>query len=156
MRTAIESQVSDVERLNGSCHRREFGWSIKLAPPKQRKQKCETACSVTSETLSTAIEIRQYSDLILVLRTRADELQLSRETIDAIAGLPERYASKVLSLRGVRRIGMQTLGPLLAALGMKLIAVEDEAAMKRNQSQYVKRDDPHTRSAKARHSRPAA
>jgi len=70
------------------------------------------------------------------LRSRADQLEVSREMISEIAGLLERYANKVLSLKGERRIGMQSLGSLLGALGLKLIAVEDTAALERNRTRY--------------------
>jgi hypothetical protein len=42
------------------------------------------------------------------------------------------------------------MGALLDALGLKLIAVPNEAALERNRSQYVARDEAHLRSAKAR------
>jgi hypothetical protein len=61
--------------------------------------------------------------------------------------LPDRYASKVLSLKHLWRIGMETLGPMLTALGMKLIAVEDEVALERYRPRYVKRNASQVRSA---------
>jgi hypothetical protein len=84
------------------------------------------------------------------LRSRADQLEVSREMISEIAGLPERYANKVLSLKGERRIGMQSLGSLLGALGLKLIAVEDTAALERNRTRYEACDAAHVTSARAR------
>ena len=99
-------------------------------------------------------EIRCYGDLLIVLRARADELQISRELISELGGLPDRYASKLLSLSGSKRIGMQSLGPLLGALGLKLVAVEDPAAIKRNRHRFVARDKAHVTSAKKFHARP--
>ncbi len=64
-------------------------------------------------------EIVDYDTLIVAPRARADELEISRETISGVAGLSDRYASKVLSLRRIRRIGLESLGPLLDVLGLK-------------------------------------
>ena len=75
----------------------------------------------------------------------------------SISGLPDRYSSKVLSLTSCRRkrIGMVSLGPLLGALGLKLIAVEDHEAVARNRSRYTVRDAAHLKSASARWNAPA-
>jgi hypothetical protein len=98
---------------------------------------------------ATPREVKDYDDLIELLRARANELQISRETIDYVGGLPDRLSSKVLSLNHLRRIGMETLGPFLDALSLKLIAVPDEEALARNRSRYVRRDESAARSANA-------
>jgi hypothetical protein len=105
--------------------RREFGWSTKLSEKKAKNSNATTYVAPKT-TPSTEIEIRGYSDLITVLRTRADELQISREIIDDISGLQPGYSGKILSINQLRRLGPQTLGPLLEVLGLKLIAVPDE------------------------------
>jgi hypothetical protein len=55
---------------------------------------------------STPAEVTDYDSLIALLRSRADELQISRATIDHIAGLPDRLSNKILGLSQIRRIGM--------------------------------------------------
>jgi hypothetical protein len=45
---------------------------------------------------------------------------------------------------------MASLGPLLAALSLKLIMVPDEEALERNRSRYTTRDEAHLKSANAR------
>jgi hypothetical protein len=178
MRAAIEAQVSDVEALEGIAGQtafcinqkartrlNPFGWQlspnierasaahkrkvVEAKPKKPPKQKpiapAIIACPATPAVISS------YDDLIIALRARADELQISRETIDVIAGTPDRLASKVMSLNKTRRIGMQTLGAFLGALSVKLVMVVDEVAFEQNRSRYVKRDDAHFRSATARH-----
>jgi hypothetical protein len=90
-------------------------------------------------------EIADYDDLLRALRARADHLEVSRELIDNLAGLSDRYASKVLSLSKTKRIGLETLGPILGALGMKLIAVQDDAALERNRPRMVKRNKSQVR-----------
>lgn len=85
-------------------------------------------------------EITDYDSLIAALRVRADQLEISRATIDDIAGLCDRYASKILSLSKAKRIGLETLGPILGALGLKLIAVQDDEATERYRARRVKRN----------------
>jgi hypothetical protein len=87
---------------------------------------------------------------------RTDELQISRETIDHVAGVLAGFSAKVLSLKKIRRIGMETLGPFLDVLGLKLVAIPNGAALERNKSRLVKRCDAHARSAKARWQHPVA
>ena len=94
-------------------------------------------------------EVTDYPGLLVALRSRADELQVARETIDEISGLPARYSGKILGLKQVRRIGMLSLGPLLGALGVKLIMVEDAAALKLVAGRLRKRAEGCVRSATA-------
>jgi hypothetical protein len=94
-------------------------------------------------------EITSYDGLILALRARQDQLNVSLATIDYVAGFPDRYSGKILSLRGARRIGMQSLGPLLGALGLKLIAVDDPEQLAKIRRRLEPRDEAHTKSAKA-------
>jgi hypothetical protein len=101
-------------------------------------------------------EINDYPLLIQAMRQRADDLSLSRENIDEIAGWADRLAGKLLSLtpigqrrdgsrRSARRLGLETLGPMLAALGMNLVAVEDPDALERYQAQRKSRNESQVR-----------
>ena len=69
--------------------------------------------------------IRSMADLVEALRQRRDELDISHETIDAIAGLQSGYASKLLAPRAPRNIGYMSLGDIMGALGVGLQVVED-------------------------------
>jgi hypothetical protein len=85
-------------------------------------------------------EIVDYRSLIAVCRLRADQLQVSRLTLDELAGLPSGYVGKLLALKSRKHIGVESLGALLGALGLKLIAVPIDARQrarmaKRNESQ---------------------
>jgi hypothetical protein len=62
------------------------------------------------------------------LRRRADELRLSRRTIDNLSGLPDGYCQKLLGPAKRRKLGMKSLGAILGALGVRLVMVEDPAA----------------------------
>jgi hypothetical protein len=81
-------------------------------------------------TMRQLAEATDYNGLIAAIRNRADELQVAGETIDEVAGLPARYSAKLLGPNQVRRIGAVSLGPLLGALALKLIIVEDEDALR--------------------------
>lgn len=74
-------------------------------------------------------EIRRYQDLHAGLRRRAEDLNISRLVIDEIGGLQPGYSSKLLAPDPIKNLGAKTLGGMLRALGLKLIAVEDPEAM---------------------------
>ena len=76
-------------------------------------------------------ECRDYDDLRAALRQRAEELNISRMEINRVSGLPNGYSAAVLSETANKRLGAKTIGPLLAALGLKLVVVEDAEAMAR-------------------------
>ena len=69
-----------------------------------------------------ARDCRTTEDLRAVFRRRVAQLNISLETLDAIAGLPTRYSSKVLGLQPTRRFGQISFEALLGALGLMLIA----------------------------------
>lgn len=132
---------SNLERASVARERKPV-----VAPPKQ--------APIAPAPLPPAApcEIYSYDDLVLALRQRADELEISRATIDELAGVPDRYSNKVLSIKKVRRIGMETLAAFLGALSVKLVMVEDPIALARNRSRMVKRNKSQVRV----HQHPAA
>ncbi len=71
-----------------------------------------------------------YPGMLAALRARTEELRLSREAIDQVAGLPSGYSGKILGIGQVRRLNLISLGPVLGALGIKLVMVEDAAALR--------------------------
>jgi hypothetical protein len=96
-------------------------------------------------------KITDYDSLLRLLRARADQLQISRSTIDHISGLQEGMSAKILSLNQLRRVGVGSLGPLLDALCLTLVAVPNDEAFARNKSRYIKRDIAHHTSASKGH-----
>jgi hypothetical protein len=78
-------------------------------------------------------EFRDYPGMLDALRARALELKLcvSDDENLALMGLPSNYISKLLRPKPVRRIGPHSLGPILGGFGVKLVMVEDVAAMAR-------------------------
>ena len=75
------------------------------------------------------VEVREYSDLHRAMRARAEQLNISRLSIDDIAGMPEGYAAKVLAPAPMKCAGHKALLPLLGALALKLVILEDPVAL---------------------------
>ena len=80
-----------------------------------------------------ADEIVEYSDFMQALRDRVSALQIQGDSFCEFAGLPRGYLSKLLTIRNVRRVGLQSMGPLLSAMGVKLQLVEDPGGTARLQ-----------------------
>ncbi|MET4018148.1 hypothetical protein [Bradyrhizobium sp. S3.2.12] len=68
--------------------------------------------------------ITTRDDLLDLLRRRRDELGLTHETIDHLTGWASGYASKVLSPEPIKNLGEQSLGLVLAALGLGIARIE--------------------------------
>lgn len=69
-----------------------------------------------------------YDELRAVLRAVAETRKISRQELDAITGLPKGFASKVLAEVPIKRLGPDTIGPMLWGLGVKLAVVDDPKA----------------------------
>jgi hypothetical protein len=76
-------------------------------------------------------EFVEYSDFMQAVRNRVAAMGIHGTRFDSLAGWPEGYLSKLTCARPVRRIGMQSMGPLLSAMGVKLQMVEDPAGTAR-------------------------
>jgi hypothetical protein len=72
--------------------------------------------------------VRDYDSLHRAVRTRVEELGVSRSSIDAASGLQDGYASKILSPIPIKGLGRQSLGPMLQALGLALevVVIEEQ------------------------------
>jgi hypothetical protein len=78
-------------------------------------------------------------ELQVLMRARADELQISREQIDEIAGFTPGYASKVLAPRPIKKMGELSIRLLLGALAIDLIAVDNAKQRERVVSRRTER-----------------
>jgi hypothetical protein len=65
-----------------------------------------------------------------VLRVRRDELQLTHETIDDIAGWADGYASKLLAPEPIKNLGWMSLGTVCKTMAVQLLVVEDKEQRK--------------------------
>jgi hypothetical protein len=80
-------------------------------------------------------EVRDYAGLVRAIRAWIAELNVAGETVDAVAGLPLRYTMKLLGPRLLKgtgcSLGRTSLGPLLGALGLKLVVAVDHEVLAR-------------------------
>lgn len=86
--------------------------------------------------------IRSMPELLAALRLRRDELNISHEIIDEIAGFAKGYTSKLLAPEPMKNLGKMSMGALLGALGIALVAVPDPEAARLVQKRWVKRKRP--------------
>jgi hypothetical protein len=89
-----------------------------------------------------------YDGFVDGLRARADQLNVSRVTIDHVSGLTPGYAAKLLALPPIKTVGRASFGPILGALGLAIQLVEDLDAMRRIAARLEPRDTSQVRDTK--------
>ena len=78
--------------------------------------------------------VDDYQGFVAVLRARVAELGTTFNAVDELAGIPDGYLSKCVVPTNIdaairmRAFGRHSLGPVLGALGLKLMVVADEEA----------------------------
>jgi hypothetical protein len=83
--------------------------------------------------------VSDYRELVAALRARAEALDVSNLVLDDITGLASGHTGKLLSLYPKRTLGRVSLGALLAALGVKLVVIEDPEALDRVKGRLTQR-----------------
>ena len=86
--------------------------------------------------------IRSMPDLLDVIRARREEVGISLETMDHIAGFPSGYSAKLLAPVAIKNLGWMSFGAALGSLGIALIAVPDEEQIKRVEKRWIPRERP--------------
>jgi hypothetical protein len=76
-------------------------------------------------------------DLVAIVRKRQDELNISCETVDQLAGLADRHFSKLTSK--VKGFGFMSTFVVLKALGLRLRVEEDPDAIARLRHRWTPR-----------------
>jgi hypothetical protein len=84
-------------------------------------------------------QIRDFDDLLPIIRARIVALGVAHQTVDAVAGLSEGYCSKIVGPGRAKQLGRISAPALLGALALKLVVVEDPAALARLRSRLVPR-----------------
>jgi hypothetical protein len=86
-----------------------------------------------------ATPIESYARLVVALRDRLCELNITLPVVDQVAGLPARYSSKLLAQWPCKGMGAISLFPILQALGLRLrLEPDDEGLAKlRTRSDWV-------------------
>ena len=104
-----------------------------------------------SEGLRVIAEFVDYPGMLAALRARVSELQISGERFDEFAGLPRGYLSKLVGARPVRRVGMTSFSPLMNALGLRCLFVEDPEGTERLKSRVKPRNNSYPRTVYTLH-----
>lgn len=94
------------------------------------------------------VPLRGLPDVLAALRARRDEVGITFETLDEIAGWPGRYGSKLMCDPPVRNLGWSSMGLALGSLGTMLLMVEDEEQIRRVQGRWIRRERPPQSSGK--------
>jgi hypothetical protein len=84
-----------------------------------------------------ATVISSRDDLVATVHKRQDELNISCETVDLIAGLADRHYSKLTSK--VKGFGFMSTFVVLKALGLRLRVEEDPDATARLRHRWTPR-----------------
>jgi hypothetical protein len=84
-------------------------------------------------------EIREYGEFTAALRKWIYELDTNYDCVSQIAGLQDRYLNKLVSKSPVRNFGRTSLGPVLGALGLKLILAVDTKQLAKMRPRYERR-----------------
>jgi hypothetical protein len=66
------------------------------------------------------------------------DLGTTYDALDHVSGMTKGWSSKTIGY-GAKRLGMLSLGPMLGALGLKLLVVEDEEAFARIRPRLAQR-----------------
>jgi len=83
--------------------------------------------------------VKNYDDLLTIVRARVAELGISFETLDAVSGVCSGYSAKLIGATPCKRLGAVSLGAILGTLGIKLLVVEDLEQLARVRSRLVRR-----------------
>jgi hypothetical protein len=99
--------------------------------------------------------IRGMPDLLDALRERRDEVGITLERLDDIAGFPSGYSAKLLAPVAIKNLGWLSFGCALDALGVALVMVENVEQRKLVQKRWIRRERPRNAPAKLRARVPA-
>jgi hypothetical protein len=85
--------------------------------------------------------VSDMEGLHAAVRKWVDELQVSRETIDAVSGLQSGYSGKLLSPVPGKTFGRTSLGLILGATGLDLWVVVNDEKLAKVQSRLTKANE---------------
>jgi hypothetical protein len=88
-------------------------------------------------------EISDYAQMVTAFRARAQQRRIAITSPDVaeVAGLAGHYVAKLLAVNPVKRVGMISLGPLLAVLGVRLQMIEAPDLVQKYGSRIPKRNE---------------
>ena len=91
----------------------------------------------------TLAEFSDYAGFHAAMIARARERQIAIGSDNAayVSGLPSNYLAKLLAPKPTRRVGMISLAPVLAVLGVRLAMLEDKESISRLAARLKKRNE---------------
>jgi hypothetical protein len=95
--------------------------------------------------MNVLAEATNYDELVAAFRSRLAALGTTMEVVDEVAGLPLRYSSKLFAPFPIKSFGRVSLGPILGALGLKLVIAEDDEMLARIRHRLTPRKNAGTR-----------
>lgn len=91
-----------------------------------------------------------------ILRTRAEEVNYSREVLDELAGLTPGHSAKLLCDPPIKELGPKSMWELMGALGLLMAVIENPNGLPalahrkpRRIDKYVRRGRQHGKTARA-------
>jgi hypothetical protein len=88
--------------------------------------------------------VRNMADIVEVFRARIRQLGVTYETVDEIAGLPDRYTAKLMTVPAMKRPGPIAIQAICGALAIKFIPAVDEDQVPRVRDRWTPRKRPHS------------
>ena len=67
--------------------------------------------------------IRDPKRLLAIMRERREELDVSLERLDELAGLPARYSAKLLAPKPIKNLGPMSFAALLGGLALGIVEI---------------------------------
>ncbi len=98
-----------------------------------------------SRTIAVVTSGRAYEAICTAIRTRCDEVGMSRAMLDAAAGLPEHNAAKLLAPVPDKRMLAETLLRMLDSIEMDIVLVERPGGRERIAETWGQRKDSRVR-----------
>ena len=88
-------------------------------------------------------ELVEYDELLDALRARVAERGIVLSLLDDVTGLADRYSTKLLCPKAPRGLNLRSMGPVLVALGVKILFVEDpESTARYTNRAAIRKGDP--------------
>jgi hypothetical protein len=102
---------------------------VNSGTPANRPAESANAPDVAPRPIAT---VRSYDDLRRAVADYCDQISMSRMELDFEAGLTDGHSAKLLSARARKKLGIVTLGRVMAAAGLVLIVAIDPDAPHRD------------------------
>ena len=148
IRAFVEPELQAQLRRKAEERERSLSWTVHEILARGRSSSGKPAGRLNlaeGDEPRVIATVDSYEGMLEALRTRVSELQVQGARFDSFAGLPDGYLSKLIGARPVRRIGMTSFSPLMTALGLRCLFVEDAQGTERLKSRLTPRNSSYVR-----------